>query len=83
MAQRSKARSFLPLVHKAKHGGTNSGILSNSGVGQKLDPLPNPSYGKKADTSIVRKAVDSHDIKVGMTHTKAAKSAAAIAKYAK
>lgn len=61
----------------------NSGIFSNSGNKQKADSLPKPSYGKKADKECVRQAVDSNNIKVGMTHTKAAKTASAVAKYAK
>lgn len=84
MAQRSKSKQFTALARSgSKKSAVNSGILSNSGVRQKMDSLPKPSYGKKADPSVVKAATTVHGIKVGMKHTKAPKSAAAIAKYAK
>lgn len=61
----SNAKKFTGILRGGGHKPTNSGILSNSGAGQKSDGLPKPSYGKKASKSVVRKAVDSMNHKVG------------------
>jgi len=81
MEQRSKSKTFSNLLH-GKKPSQNSGIFSNSGAGQKTDPLPKPSYGKKTDPSAVSAAIKTSQ-KVGMNHTTPAKSASAVAKYAK
>lgn len=83
MKQKSPSRTFIGLAKTgSKHTPVNSGIFSNSSSSQKNDPQPKPCYGKKANDGIRAKAVDTLNIKVGMTHTKAAKSASAVQKYA-
>lgn len=69
------AKSFQHLLPGKRRAGKNSGILSNSGAGQKHKGIPKPSQGKRAPTAIL-------DYAVGRSHSQDAK-ARAILNYAK
>lgn len=80
MGQSSKSKKFNSLLSGNKKTPVNSGIFTSP---QQKDAAPKPSYGKKPNLSVHKAAVDSSGGKVGITHSKGPKSAAAVQKYAK
>lgn len=54
------SKSFKHLLPGHRRAGKNSGILSNSGAGQRAKGIPTPSEGKKAKLGILAYALKNH-----------------------